>query len=204
MKKSDSRLRSLNNLLTVVVCLLALYIILAPFLPQIWWWGQHITKKPDVNVVQVTNQKPNTKSSKSAKPMPTGYWLDIPRLEMHEQIYAGLSISELNKGVWHIPGTSTPDKGSNTVVAGHRFTYTSPRGVFYYLDKIQINDRVTVDWSGTEYTYRVSDIKEVRPNDLSVQAPSKNSLFTMYTCTPLLTAKNRLIVQSELVGRQSI
>lgn len=201
MKDSELKLRKLNNVLTVLVCILALYIALAPFLPGVIWWGQHLYKKPDISAVQVTSQKPAVKSTKSNV---SGYWLDIPRLEMHEQIYAGLSISELNKGVWHIPGTSTPDKGSNTVVAGHRFTYTNPRGVFYYLDKVQMNDRVTVDWNGTEYTYKVSDIKVVAPTDLTVQAPSKDSRFTMYTCTPLLTAKNRLIVQAELVDRRSI
>lgn len=196
----DSNLRKINNVFTTVVVVLALYIVLAPFLPNFWWSVRHLVNKPKQSEVQIVKGQPSSNSSKS---IPSGYWLDIPRLDMHEQIYTGLSIAELNKGVWHIAGTSTPDKGGNTVVAGHRFTYVSPRGVFYYLDKIQTNDKVSVDWLGTEYTYRVSNIEVVPPTDPNVEAATKDAHFTLYTCTPLLTAKNRLVVQTELVSKRS-
>jgi sortase A len=197
-KQVTSNHRRANNILSVIAVLMAIYIIALPVLPQLSWWGGHLFHKPDPAVVQVT-QESNTPS----QPIPSGMWLDIPRISLHEQIYTGLSIYELNKGVWHIPNTSTPDKGSNTVVAGHRFTYTSPKGIFYFLDKMQKDDRVTVGWQGTEYTYKVDDIKIVPPTDVSVQAPTKDNRFTFYTCTPLWTAQNRLIVQAELVSKRS-
>lgn len=195
IKASDNNLRKVNHFLTALVVILALYIMMAPFLPGIEWNLDSSHRKIDTKVVKVTGQTPP-----STHTIPDGYWLDIPRLNLHEQIYTGLSIAELNKGVWHIPGTSTPDKGSNTVVAGHRFTYTNPRGVFYFLDKVQLDDRVTVDWAGKEYTYKVTSIDEVPPTDLAVNAPTKANTFTFYTCTPLLTAKNRLVITSEFVA----
>lgn len=191
-------LRQANNWLTGFAALLALYIIAYPFLPAIWWWAGHLFNKPNPAVVQVTTASPPT-----SKPVPKGYWLDVPRMQLHTQIYTGQSMYELNKGVWHIWGTSTPDKGGNTVVAGHRFTYISPKGIFYFLDKLRLGDRVTVDWSGTEYTYKVANIKIVPPTDISIEKPTKDNRFTMYTCTPLWTAQNRLIVTAELVSKRT-
>lgn len=193
-------LRRVNNFLTVVAVLLAVYIIAVPFLPQVWWWGGHAFRKPNLAMVQVTK----TNIKKPTNPIPAGYWLDIPRLDMHTPLYTGRdTYAELDKGVWVNPSTSTPDKGSNTVVAGHRFTYTNPRGIFYFLDKVQLNDRVTVDWNGTEYTYQVSNIQIVLPTDGSVNAPTKDTRFTMYTCTPILTHDHRLIVTAELVSKRT-
>lgn len=192
------RLRTINNLLSILAVTLALYLIAMPFLPQARWWAGHLFKTPDLAVVQVTSSRPAPK-----KTIQPGYWLDIPRISLHQKVYTGQSMSEVNLGVWRIWGTSSPDKGGNTVVAAHRWTYSNPQGIFYNLDKVQINDRVTVDWSGTEYTYIVSNIKTVPPTDIGVYTPSSDSRFTMYTCTPLITAKNRLIVTAELVSKRT-
>lgn len=197
----DHRLRRINNGLTVLAVGLAIYLIVMPFLPNLWWWGGHVFRQPNLSVIQVSKKNPATSSS--SQPIPPGNWLDIPRINLHEQIYTGLSLDDLNKGAWHIPGTSTPDKGSNTVLAGHRFLYYfKPSGVFYYLDKVQKDDRITVDWQGAEYTYKVTDIKTVAPTEVSIQAPTANPRFTLYTCTPLWTAKQRLVIQSDLVAKR--
>jgi sortase A len=199
-KPPKNNLRKLNNSLTVLAAIMALYLIFMPFLPNFWWWSSHVFRQPNLSVIQVTKNQPTNSPSQL---IPEGNWLDVPRINLHEQIYTGLSIDDLNKGAWHIPGTSTPDKGSNTVLAGHRFLYYfKPSGVFYNLDKIQKDDRVTVDWQGVEYTYKVSDIKVVAPTDVSIQAPTTSPRFTLYTCTPLWTAKQRLVIQSELVAKR--
>lgn len=195
--KPTNKLRRLNHFLSGVVIIFSVYLIAMPFFPQVWWQVDQAMHKPNLAIVQVT------KAQTPDKPISPGAWLDIPRINLHEQIYTGLSISELNKGAWHIPGTSTPDKGSNTVLAGHRFMYYfKPSGVFYYLDKIQINDRITVDWQGAEYTYKVINITTVPPTAVYIQAPSAGSKLTLYTCTPLWTSKDRLVIQSELVAKR--
>jgi sortase A len=190
------KLKVINDWLSVFVVILAIYIIVFPFLPSIWWKITHI-KQPDLATVQVTN------NSRSQAPIPDGKWLDIPRLKMHEQIHTGDSLYELNKGAWRIPETSTPDRGSNTVLAGHRFTYTSPKGVFYFLDKIRVNDKVTIYWQKSEYTYRVAKIIVVPSTAVEIQAPSNEPKLTLFTCTPLWTAKDRLVIQADLVAKRS-
>ena len=120
-------------------------------------------------------------------------------LGMEETINEGNSIATLRKGVWRLPHTSTPDKGGNTVLVGHRFTY-SGQAVFYHLDKVKQGDRITIVWKGKLYSYEVKTIKVVPPTEVSVEANTKEPMLTIYTCTPLLTAKDRLVIQATPIG----
>lgn len=190
-----------NNILTIGVIVLGLYISLGSLLPQATWWLQHHndSKVPPAALVKT----PLIRSSKANEaPIPDSDLLVIPRLRMSEVIHTGAFASELNKGVWHIPASSTPDKASNTVIIGHRFTYAGP-AVFYYLDKVQLGDQIIVDWQHKEYTYQVASIKEVSPTELSVEQASPGPELTLYTCTPLWTAKNRLVLVAPLQGVRS-
>ena len=194
--KSNLNLRKINSGLSVVAVTFGLYLILFPFVPAIGYW----IKSPEIkdnSIVQVAD-----KESSSSKPISKNNLLEIPRLNMSETINTGTSVSELKKGAWQLPGTSTPDKKSNTVIVGHRFTYDGP-GVFYFLDKIQVNDRLNVSWQGKEYTYKVASIKVVPPSEVSVQAPTDKPQLTLYTCTPIYTATERLVITAPLVGVRS-
>jgi len=193
---SNLNLRKINSGLSVVAVTFGLYLILFPFVPAIRYWlnGPEIK---DNSVVQVTDNKSN-----SSKPISKNSLLEIPRLNMSETINTGTSVSELKKGAWLLPNTSTPDKKSNTVIVGHRFTYDGP-GVFYFLDKIQVNDRLTVSWQGKEYTYKVASIRVVPPSEISVQDPTDKPQLTLYTCTPIYTATERLVITAPLVGVRS-
>ena len=95
-------------------------------------------------------------------------------------------------------GGRTPDRGGNTVLIGHRFTYTTPRGVFYYLNKVKLNDEIGLWWNNKEYLYRVSGIKEVKPTDTAVENATTQPQLTLFTCTPLWLPKDRLVVVAQL------
>jgi sortase A len=179
-------LRTLNNLLTAVVLLLAAYIMLSPLLPL---FTQKLHPPQSVSAATAEIKQ---------EPIAAEPTLKIPRLDMKQQIHTGSTTAELNKGVWLVPKTSTPDKQSNTVIVGHRFTYAGP-AVFYFLDKIQLKDKIYVDWQQKRYIYEVQNIKEVPPTALSVHAATNKPVLTLYTCTPLLTAKNRLVITSKLL-----
>ena len=185
-------LRRVNHVLTILVVLVGLYILVMPLLPQLSWWH---TRHSNVFVAQETRRL-------NTVPVPKENLLVIPRLGMRETIHNDVSLEGLRKGVWLIPGTSTPDKASNTVMAGHRFTYTGG-GVFYFLDKIQLNDHIAVDWKNKEYTYMVTGIKTVAPTAVGVQGPTAKPTLTLYTCTPLWTSRERLVVQASLIGERS-
>ena len=105
----------------------------------------------------------------------------------------------LEEGAWLIPGTSTPDRSSNTALAGHRFKYLPPSSkTLYLLDKLEIGDEIIVHWKGSKYTYTMSDSEVVLPSDVSVLNATSNSVLTLVTCTPVFSTDYRLIVTADL------
>lgn len=189
--KAALPLRKVNNILSIIVCVVALYIIAWPFLPAIGWWVRY--------QAPVISAAPHVTLPDAGTP---GNLLIIPGLGMQQTIHEGQTAATLSKGVWHMPASSTPDKGSNTVFSGHRFTY-SGKSVFYYLDKVKVGDRLYVQWDGKLYQYNVTHIQEVSPDASQVEDPTNDSQLTLYTCTPLWSAKNRLVIQAVLQGVKS-
>lgn len=126
--------------------------------------------------------------------------LIIPKIGVRILIVEGVDESALEKGAWHMPQTSTPDKGSNTVVAGHRWKYRPPsEETFYLLDKLEIGDTFQIHWQGHEYDYKVASVSIVLPTELDVLSPTKNSIATLLTCHPLFSTERRLIVIGKLI-----
>lgn len=111
--------------------------------------------------------------------------------------------SGLAKGAWRVPQGSTPDKGGNTVITGHRFKYLPPNNLTFYLfDKLELGDIAVVIWEKNEYYYRIKEIKIVPATELSIQAPSKEPIITMFTCHPIYSTANRLVVVAELIEKK--
>lgn len=184
-------LRRFNNLLTTIVVLLSGYIAVTPFLPTIEWWSRH--------EAPIISAPPSVATPKPSDPnAPKENTLIVPSIALKEVIHEGPDISTLRQGVWKLPKSSTPDKNSNTVLAGHRFTYAGA-AVFYNLDKVRAGDTMHVYWEGKRYDYMVATIRVVPPDEISVEAPSKEPILTVYTCTPLWSFKERLVIQAKLV-----
>jgi LPXTG-site transpeptidase (sortase) family protein len=180
----QAHLRRVNDVLTVVVIGFALYIIVLPFAPSFTWWVQYeapvISKPPTVAAI--------TK-------IPTKNTLVIPSMAFSDTVHEGANKWALHFGVWHLPFSSTPDKGGNTVFAGHRFTYHDP-AIFYHLDKVKVGDSITLYWKQKKYDYKVAKVLTVKPTDVSVEKPTDSPRLTIYTCTPLWTSKYRLVVEA--------
>jgi LPXTG-site transpeptidase (sortase) family protein len=191
---SAKDLHRFNDLLSVILVCLASYIFLLPVIPQASWWWHH-----SVPVVSRSTRQSVINTPVVAPVIPLDNRLDIPALGLDEHLYEGKSVYTVNKGVWARPNGSTPDKGGNTVLVGHRFTYTNPRGVFYYLDKLRLGDSLTVYWQNHTYVYQVQNLAQVTSNDTMVEAPTTDSRLTLYTCTPLWSLKDRLVVVARLV-----
>ncbi len=187
----------LNLGLFIAIVVVNLYTMGLPLAPAIsFWLKQHVGSTSShlsnlVNSHGVTN---------GTVPAPAGKRLIIPSILLDEQIYEGTNPLTVHKGVWKLPGTSTPDKGGNTVMSGHRFTYKG-RSVFYELDKVTVGQRLAVFWDNHRYTYEVTENKVVPPEQIEVVAPTSDSRLTLITCTPLWTAKNRMIIVAKLVDK---
>jgi len=203
----DRTWRKINIGLLVAIVLVNLYTMLLPAIPALryWWQAGHSKTKVTATVeqyVKATTPQANSEQSTPTEDM-SGNRLIIPRMLMNTKIVEGPTSNpygNLKKGAWRLPFSSTPDKGGNTVIAGHRFTYTESRSIFYYLDKLQVGDEIGVQWNGTTYTYKVVSTSVVPPTETSVQAATDDNRLTLYTCTPVWNPKNRLVVVAKPIG----
>lgn len=129
---------------------------------------------------------------------PQGNRLVIPKIGVDVPIVEGPTETALWRGVWRIPGTSSPDKGGNTVLSGHRFQYRPPNSsTLYLLDRLQNGDPIIVYWNDQEYDYVVRERRVVNPDAVEILAPTDKPQLTIFTCTPLFTTKQRLVLIAE-------
>lgn len=182
---NDNKLIIINRLLLAVILLVNGYILLSPLLPAA---NYHL-------------------KTKLTKPITSGYssydrsknQLIIPKLQLKEAIHEGQTSAVLSDGLWLRPNGAKPDhRPGNSVIAGHRFTYKNHGAPFYNLDKLAAGDKVVVIFDRKIYQYKVVSELITGPNDASVEAPSEAPELTLYTCTPLITAENRLVYKSSL------
>lgn len=127
--------------------------------------------------------------------------ITIPALKVDSPVYGGTSIDFLEKGTWLRPNGSTPDKGGNTVIVGHRYTSQDwfGKNTFYDLPDVEVGDLIEVVWEGKEYVYKIFLTDTVKPDAVEIEAPSSENILTIYTCTPLWSGHNRFVVKARLI-----
>jgi len=195
-KSEDIALRRVNLGLVVAIVSINLYVFIAPFTPQIGLWRRQQQAKSTAGLPYQTKL---SKSGAERAAIPDDDRLVIPKLALNEHIYTGTASYLVNKGVWARPKTSTPPQGSNTVLVGHRFTYHG-RATFYSLDKLARGDNIVIYWQHKEYDYQVEEIKVVPATALEIEAPTKDAQLTLYTCTPIWSGKDRLVIMAKQIG----
>src|SRR5579875_75574 len=147
--KNKIKLKHVNNLLFIAIVVVDLYIIIAPFIPALYYWyDQHFTHKQSNLKALITPQSSNPPNGNTnLVRVPTGNELIIPSMDLMQPIFEGpssIAYATLAKGVWRWPLGSMPNQGGNTILIGHRFTYTNPRGVFYELNQVKIGNLIGV------------------------------------------------------------
>lgn len=183
----NRHLKVINHVLLGLIIIVNGYVLITPFLPQVTYQVQTAFSEP------VSVATPDERLDIDR----TYDHLVIPKMRLDEKIWIGDSEWLVNKGVWHIPHSSTPDQGSNTVLVGHRFSYKDP-AVFYHIDKLAVNDTVVVAWGGKIYTYKVKESKIVNPTDIYVEDATEEDILTLYSCYPLWSTRQRIVVTTSL------
>lgn len=187
------KLRAVNSFLLFLIIAVNICTIGMPFFPMVLF---HFQKNGSTakHLMYIATQKglPKEQIPQDAQS------LIAPSMVLDAPINDGPTIATLHKGLWRIPETSTPDKGGNTVIAAHRYTYTNPRGVFYHLDQVHVGDPVAILWHGKEYVYKVDQTEVVPPTATYIEAPTQKPTLTLFTCTPLWLPKDRLVVIASL------
>jgi LPXTG-site transpeptidase (sortase) family protein len=109
--------------------------------------------------------------------------------------------SKIVNGYWEVPedkaawgeGSGVPGKDGNQVIFAH-----AREGLFSNLENVEKEMHIYVLTDRDWFTYEVSEIKEVYPNDTEVIAPTENERLTLYTCSGYKDSK-RLIVVSDTI-----
>ncbi len=124
--------------------------------------------------------------------------VNVPIVESKSSDYG------LSRGAWRDPQGSTPDQGGNTIITGHRFKYLPPSNLTFYLfDKLEVGDTFSIFWDKKYYFYQIKEIKIVDPTDLSILEPTKEPTITMYTCNPIYSQKERLVIIGEKIVEEN-
>ncbi len=123
--------------------------------------------------------------------------IEIPKIGLVHPIFEGVWLTVVDHGPGHWPGTALPGQLGNTVFAGHRVTHTHP---FLNVDLLAPGDRVVFDMPGAVYTYAVTSITVVQPDDIGIVDQTRARTFTLFACHPKHSAAERIVVQGRLVG----
>ncbi|PLX28062.1 hypothetical protein C0583_02415 [Candidatus Parcubacteria bacterium] len=192
--------------LEILAVLILLYLLLFPFYP----WLVYKFKYED-KVEFVPYESSNATTSLEAHKrvinsvLPSIDYdvspnrLIIPKIGVNAPIVESDNEQQgLSMGAWRVPDSSTPDQGGNTVITGHRFKYLPPHNVtFYSFDKLEKGDLVTVLWNKEEINYHIIETKVVPETEISIMDQTVEPRLTMFTCTPIYSTENRLVVIAE-------
>ncbi len=128
--------------------------------------------------------------------------IEIPRIGVDDIVVAGVETGDLKRGPGHFPDTPLPGQLGNSAIAGHRTTYGQP---FRNVDKLDVGDEIRMTTLSGVYVYRVSGQQIVSPSDYQVVAttdPTRANL-TLTSCHPVFTARERIVIFSELAYTES-
>lgn len=128
--------------------------------------------------------------------------IEIPRLGVNDIVVAGVETGDLKRGPGHFPDTPLPGQLGNAAIAGHRTTYGQP---FRNVDKLQVGDEIRVTTLSGVYVYKVTGQTIVEPSEYQVVATSDPTVanLTLTSCHPVFTARQRIVIFSELDRTES-
>ena len=125
--------------------------------------------------------------------------LEIPAMELTMPIYLGASDDHLAAGAAVLGNTSAPIGGVNTncVIAGHRGWKGAD--FFRHIDRLQVDDTVTLTNLWETLTYTVVDIQIIQPHEVEkIKIQQGRDLLTLLTCHPYASGgRQRYVVYCE-------
>ncbi len=133
----------------------------------------------------------------------TYYTLSIPKLGIDNALVK-VGGEDLKKSLIQYQGTALPGELGNPVIYGHSVLpqYFDPHNytrIFSTLYTLKKGDEIIIHLDDADYTYVITDMYEVQPDDLSPLAQTYDGYhLTLITCTPPGTYLRRLIVKAEL------
>lgn len=206
-KKTDKKQKYIKlgtYLLEFLAFLLLLYLIVLPFYPRFNYGlkkgSEAVSRAKDIEYIKAVS------NSYSAAFPEADYSISpnrviIPKIGVNAPIVETANAEYgLSLGAWHVPESSTPERGGNTVITGHRFKYLPPNNLTFYLfHELEEGDLFTVIWAGKNYYYKIRETRIVDDTEMSILENTKEPIVTMFTCHPIYSTEKRLVVVGDLL-----
>jgi LPXTG-site transpeptidase (sortase) family protein len=122
----------------------------------------------------------------------------IPKIGLVHPIFEGVTLTVVDHGPGHWPGSAVPGQLGNAVFAGHRVTHSHP---FRNVDKLVPGDEIIFVMPNGTFTYKMAKQEIVKPTDTWIVNPSPTAMVTLFACHPPGSAAKRIVIRGEYAGR---
>jgi sortase A len=123
--------------------------------------------------------------------------IQIPKIGLLHAVFEGITLTVIDHGPGHWPGSALPCQAGNAVFPGHRVTHSHP---FLNLDLLSPGDQIVFHMPGHDCVYKVTGTQIVQPSALYVTNPSPTPTVTLIACHPKHSAAQRIVVTGGLIA----
>lgn len=121
----------------------------------------------------------------------------IPKIGLVHPVYEGVTLTVIDHGPGHWPGSAMPGQLGNAVFAGHRVTHSHP---FRHVDRLAAGDEILLSTAQGEFRYTVTRTEIVGSRDTWIVDPTPDATLTLFACHPPGSAKQRIVVRGVYAG----
>lgn len=121
--------------------------------------------------------------------------IEIPRIGVNKPMFEGVTLTTLDRGPGHWPGTAMPGQPGNVVVGGHRVSHDRP---FRNIDRLTPGDEVIFTTDAGRFVYRVVGTEIVTPDAIRIIDQTPSPTATLFACTPPGSTSHRIVVHLAL------
>lgn len=156
-------------------------------------------------IAPVIARKPITVSALPT-PTKTENRIIIPKLGINIPYAPGEA--SLDRGAqWRYPERGNPASGGNFIIAAHRFSIqptpmgTIEKSPFYSIDKLEVGDKIIVDYEGVRYGYEIDKRFDATPSQTEIEAQSDIAKLTLYSCELSGSESGRIVITASPMGK---
>lgn len=141
---------------------------------------------------------------RDTKPPFTRFGLSIKKIGL-EGVPVLVDSNDFSQSLAQLPGSALPGEKGNLFVSGHSaagFLFSKKQeDYFAKLPEVKKGDEILVNAGGSNFRYKVVELKIVSPNDLSVIYPldSMGRYISLMTCVPPGINTKRLVVTGKMI-----
>ena len=123
--------------------------------------------------------------------------IHIPKIGLVHPVYEGVTLTVIDHGPGHWPGSANPGQLGNSVFAGHRVTHSRP---FRRIHELKPGDDIIFKMQNGTFTYKMTKSSIVTPKDVHIVNPTKDATVTLFACHPPGSARQRYVVNGTFVS----